>query len=139
MRYFPPAILDRKIRFALVGCGRIAANHFNAISQHAARCELVGVCDVNPDALAAAAQQTGARPYRNLADMLARSDADAYVIATPSGRDDNADIIVHRQHATHGIGWRAEINGHIELAQDSGKPVAKIDRNAIQQKCCRLQ
>ncbi|MES2016963.1 MAG: Gfo/Idh/MocA family oxidoreductase [Pseudomonadota bacterium] len=85
MRYFPPAILDRKIRFALVGCGRIAANHFNAITEHATRCELVGVCDVDPAALEAAALLTGARPYRNLADMLARSDADAYIIASPSG------------------------------------------------------
>jgi UDP-N-acetyl-2-amino-2-deoxyglucuronate dehydrogenase len=85
MRYFPPAVLDRKIRFALVGCGRIAANHFSAIAQHADRCELVGVCDINPEALSAAALATGARPYRNLADMLARSDADAYIIATPSG------------------------------------------------------
>ena len=85
MRYFPPAVLDRRIRFALVGCGRIATNHFNAISTHASRCELVGVCDVNADALAAAAQSTGARPYRNLTEMLARSDADAYIICTPSG------------------------------------------------------
>jgi len=62
MRIFPPAVKDRKIRFALVGCGRIAANHFNAIRQHEARCELVGVCDVDPASLAAAAAQTGARP-----------------------------------------------------------------------------
>lgn len=85
MRYFPPPVLDRRIRFALVGCGRIAANHFNAIRTHADRCELVGVCDVNADALAAAAASTGARPYRTLAEMLARCDADAYIIATPSG------------------------------------------------------
>ncbi len=85
MRYFPPAVLDRKIRFALVGCGRIAANHFNAIKEHAARCELVGVCDIDPAALEAAALLTGARPYKSLAEMLARSDADAYIIATPSG------------------------------------------------------
>ena len=85
MRYFPPAVLDRRIRFALVGCGRIAANHFNAIAQHAKRCELVGVCDLDPDALAAAALSTGARPYRNLTEMLARCDADAFIICTPSG------------------------------------------------------
>lgn len=85
MRYFPPAVLDRRIRFALVGCGRIAANHFNAIEQHATRCELVGVCDVDPAALARAAESTGAHPYRNLGEMLARSDADAVIVATPSG------------------------------------------------------
>jgi UDP-N-acetyl-2-amino-2-deoxyglucuronate dehydrogenase len=85
MRYFPPAVLDRRIRFALVGCGRIAANHFNAIDQHAARCELVGVCDVDPQALSRAAESTGARPYRSLGEMLSRCDADAVIVATPSG------------------------------------------------------
>ncbi|HSC00167.1 MAG TPA: gfo/Idh/MocA family oxidoreductase, partial [Burkholderiaceae bacterium] len=39
-----PPITDRKLRFALAGCGRIAANHFEAIKTHAARCELVDVC-----------------------------------------------------------------------------------------------
>jgi UDP-N-acetyl-2-amino-2-deoxyglucuronate dehydrogenase len=85
MRYFPPAVLDRRIRFALVGCGRIASNHFNAIAQHEGRCELVGVCDINSDTLAGAALSTGARPYHSLTEMLARCDADAYIICTPSG------------------------------------------------------
>ncbi|MEO2216692.1 hypothetical protein ABGV49_06430 [Chromobacterium vaccinii] len=30
-----PPIADRKIRFALVGCGRIANNHFGALEKHA--------------------------------------------------------------------------------------------------------
>ena len=85
MRYFPPAVQDRRIRFALVGCGRIATNHFNAIRQHAERCELVGVCDIDPEALSIAAASTGATPYRSLPEMLARCDADAFIICTPSG------------------------------------------------------
>ena len=85
MRYFPPAVLDRRIRFALVGCGRIASNHFNAIATHADRCQLVGVCDIDPQVLAAAAKNTGAKPYRSLTDMLAHCDADAFIICTPSG------------------------------------------------------
>ena len=34
MHHYPVPITDRKIRFALVGCGRIAQNHFAAIKQH---------------------------------------------------------------------------------------------------------
>ena len=71
MRNYPPAILDRKIRFALVGCGRIAKNHINAIRTHHERCELAGVCDIDPRALEEAAAQTGARPYASLDKMLA--------------------------------------------------------------------
>src|SRR5690606_12402722 len=66
MRSYPPAILDRKIRFALVGCGRIAKNHMNAIREHHDRAELVGVCDVDPRALESAAGATRARAWRSL-------------------------------------------------------------------------
>ena len=48
MHSIRPPITDRKIRFALAGCGRIAASHFDAIEQHAERCELTDVCDVDP-------------------------------------------------------------------------------------------
>jgi len=85
MRSYPPAILDRKIRFALVGCGRIAKNHMNAIREHADRCELAGVCDINPRALDEAAGSTGAPAWRSLERMLQECDADAFVLATPSG------------------------------------------------------
>lgn len=85
MRNYPPAILDRKIRFALVGCGRIAGNHFGAIRQHRERCELVGVCDIDQHALDAAADKTGAMSYPALEDMLARCEADAFILTTPSG------------------------------------------------------
>lgn len=85
MRQFPPSITDRKIRFALVGCGRIAKNHFGAIKQHADRAELVGVCDVNPQALAEAVALTDAKPYDSLTEMLAKCDADAFILTTPSG------------------------------------------------------
>ena len=42
---------NRKIRFALVGCGRISANHFGALEKHADQAELVDVCDIDPEAL----------------------------------------------------------------------------------------
>lgn len=78
-------IRDRKVRFALVGCGRIANNHFESIRAHAAQCELTDVCDVDPDALSAAVTKTGARGHASLSEMLAQSKADCVVICTPSG------------------------------------------------------
>lgn len=80
-----PVITDRKIRFALVGCGRISRNHLDAIESHADRAELVAVCDVDAGALAAARERTGVPGYASLTELLARSDADAVVLATPSG------------------------------------------------------
>ncbi len=80
-----PFIPDRKIRFALTGCGRISANHFDALEKHRERAELVGVCDINPAALEAASGRTGAPGFRTLDAMLAKTDADVVILATPSG------------------------------------------------------
>lgn len=85
MRHFPAPITGRKIRFALVGCGRIAKNHFAAIKQHSDRAELVGVCDIDPKALEDAVATTGAKPYRSLSQMLDECEADAFILTTPSG------------------------------------------------------
>jgi UDP-N-acetyl-2-amino-2-deoxyglucuronate dehydrogenase len=78
-------IRDRKIRFALVGCGRISANHFASLERHAERAELVAVCDNRPEALAAAVQKTGAQGFSSLDALLAGSDADIVALTTPSG------------------------------------------------------
>ncbi len=78
-------IVDRPVRFALVGCGRISANHLGALQQHAGRAELVAVCDNRPEALAAAVAKTGARGYASLDALLAGCDADIVTLATPSG------------------------------------------------------
>ncbi|MBI5937535.1 MAG: Gfo/Idh/MocA family oxidoreductase [Betaproteobacteria bacterium] len=80
-----PIIADRKIRFAIVGCGRIAKNHIEALKKHEDRAEVVGVCDIDPAALASAMQKTGVPGYVDLRSMLAGCDADVVVIATPSG------------------------------------------------------
>lgn len=89
-------ILDRPIRFALVGCGRIAKNHFEAIAKHADRAELVAVCDNQAAALAAAVQATGAAGFASLDELLAASDADIVVLATPSGLHSQQAIQVAR-------------------------------------------
>jgi UDP-N-acetyl-2-amino-2-deoxyglucuronate dehydrogenase len=85
VRHYPPPILDRKIRFALAGCGRIAANHFAAIEKHGDRAELVDVCDSAPDALKSAVARTGATGHASFTDLLRSTKADIVVLATPSG------------------------------------------------------
>lgn len=79
------AITDRKVRFALVGCGRIARNHFASIKTHSDSAELVGICDTDPNALEVAAIETGAKPFAKISEMLAELDIDIVVLTTPSG------------------------------------------------------
>jgi len=80
-----PYISGRRIRFALVGCGRISGNHIEAIERHRERAELVAVCDIDPQRLTAAAERTGAAGFESIERLLADSNADAVVLATPSG------------------------------------------------------
>jgi len=76
---------DRRVRFALVGCGRISANHFEALEKHRDRAELVEVCDIDPGALERAQRRTGAQAHGSLDSLLAKTGADVVVLATPSG------------------------------------------------------
>jgi UDP-N-acetyl-2-amino-2-deoxyglucuronate dehydrogenase len=80
-----PPVTERKLRFAVVGCGRIAANHFEALQRHAERAELVAVCDTDPAALARAVQITGAPGFASLTALLAGAQPDCVVLCTPSG------------------------------------------------------
>ena len=82
-RYAP--VVGRRIRFAVVGCGRIADRHFDAIRKHATDAELVGVCDTERSALDAATSATGARGFGSLDALLNETAADVVVLATPSG------------------------------------------------------
>jgi UDP-N-acetyl-2-amino-2-deoxyglucuronate dehydrogenase len=75
----------RRIRFALLGCGRIAASHFAALDAHAGSVELVGVADINPAALQRAIARTGAPGFPSLEALLEGCDPDIVVLATPSG------------------------------------------------------
>ena len=91
-----PYVTDRKIRFALVGCGRISANHFAAIEKHAGRAELVAVCDIDPVALE---QRIRAVFAHNAYDRLPEIACPTLVI---TGKDDalvawqNSELLAQR-------------------------------------------
>ncbi len=89
-------INDRKIRFALVGCGRISKNHFDSITQHADRAELVDVCDIDPQALESAVKATGAKGHATLTAMLETTTADCVIVTTPSGLHPRQTIEIAR-------------------------------------------
>ncbi len=91
-----PPITDRKVRFAVIGCGRIAQNHFESIKKHAERAELVAVCDTDPAALTAAQAKTGAEPFASLTELLAKARVDCVVLTTPSGLHPRQAIEVAR-------------------------------------------
>ena len=93
-------IIGRKIRVAVVGCGRISNNHFEAIKKHDRRMELVGVCDIDEAALAAAVARTGVPGFQSLSTLLENTNADLIVLATPSGLHAEQAVLA-AQHGCH--------------------------------------
>ena len=80
-----------KMRFILIGCGRISKNHVVASAENRELCELAAVCDpVTERAEQKAAEYqelTGNRPavYADYRDALEKEQIDCCVIATESG------------------------------------------------------
>lgn len=84
-----------RVRIALVGCGRIAANHFEAISRIDGL-DLVGVCDTIEARARAAADRWQVPAFTSLEQMLAKVPCDAVAIATPSGLHPQHGILAAR-------------------------------------------
>jgi UDP-N-acetyl-2-amino-2-deoxyglucuronate dehydrogenase len=75
---------EKKFRIALIGCGRISKNHFEAIDQIDGL-ELVAVCDSDSERAEQAGKQWGVPHYTSYEKMLKESKTDIVTIATPSG------------------------------------------------------
>ncbi len=77
------------IRIALLGCGRISKNHFEAMAKLPGF-RLVAVCDIVEARAREAGEQNSVPWFTNYDAMLAQVPSDVVVIATPSG--------LHPQH-----------------------------------------
>lgn len=76
---------EKKIRIAVVGCGRISDKHFEAIKAHSKDLELVSVCDSDRKQLDAAVNKTGVQGFDDLRELLKQTDTDLVALCTPSG------------------------------------------------------
>jgi UDP-N-acetyl-2-amino-2-deoxyglucuronate dehydrogenase len=90
---------DRKIRIAIVGCGRISKKHFESIESHANHLELVSVCDTDASILSANYQKYHLPTYTLLDEMMKNEDLDLVVLCTPSGLHAQQTEII----AKHGV------------------------------------
>jgi UDP-N-acetyl-2-amino-2-deoxyglucuronate dehydrogenase len=75
---------ESPFRIALVGCGRISRNHFEAL-RRVDGLALSAVCDVVAERAAAAGEEQGVPWYASYDEMLAAAECDAVAICTPSG------------------------------------------------------
>jgi len=88
-----PKIKNRKIRMAILGCGRISRNHFASIEEHKNQIELISICESNHDVLIDHEKKYNVKGYSTLAEMLDNEKLDLISICTPSGMHaDNTEL-----------------------------------------------
>jgi len=101
MNYRAPYVIeDRKIKFAVIGCGRISGKHFSALNEHTANAELIAVCDVAKEALTAVQVKSEVERFNSLDETLNGCDADVFVLCTPSGLHPEQTMKIAR-HGRH--------------------------------------
>jgi UDP-N-acetyl-2-amino-2-deoxyglucuronate dehydrogenase len=83
------------VRVALIGCGRIAKNHFDAIAR-VPGLDLSAVCDADAERARAAGEANGVPWFTDYARMLATASCDAVAICTPSGLHPEHGVLAAR-------------------------------------------
>jgi len=89
-------ITGRKIRIAVVGCGRISRNHFGSIEKHADHVELVAICDVDSSTLSEHTKKYKVPGYRDMENMLDNEQLDLVALCTPSGIHPDQAVLAAR-------------------------------------------
>lgn len=78
-------LTDRKLRVALVGCGRISRNHLSAIAEHRHQLDLIAICDNDPSVLSHVAVGHDVKRFLSFEHLLESESIDLAVLCTPSG------------------------------------------------------
>lgn len=77
--------IEKKIRIAVIGCGRISKNHFGSIEQLRSEFELIAVCDNDPQVLAEHVDRYKVPGYESIDQLLESEQLDLVTLCTPSG------------------------------------------------------
>jgi UDP-N-acetyl-2-amino-2-deoxyglucuronate dehydrogenase len=81
---------NERIKYALIGCGRIAPNHIAAVIANKAETELAAVCDIVPENIETLLckfdlQQAGVKRYTDYKEMIDIEHPQLVAVATESG------------------------------------------------------
>lgn len=119
----------RKLKFAVVGCGRVSGNHVAALASGHIPAELVAVCDVVEEKARSKGERLRVPHYTDYHEMMKRHpELDAVDIATPTG--------YHAQHVVD----LARYGKHIVVEKPMALRVSDCDAmiDACRKNGCRL-
>lgn len=105
-----------RLRFALVGCGRVCQKHLDSLVGNPAA-ELVAVCDTVLEKAQRVAAAHGVKAYANYDEMLSQEKVDVVSILTPSGL-----------HAFHTIDIVTKYRVHIICEKPMALRLSDADR-----------
>lgn len=83
-----------KLKYGLIGCGRIAPNHLMAAENNSKDLEIIALCDIDPNQMDQLIAKSGIPPhmlssvkrYTDYREMIASEKLDLVAIATESGK-----------------------------------------------------
>ena len=121
------------MKYALIGCGRIAVNHMKAAINN--KLEIVAVCDVLPEKMEALLEKydlqndPSIKRYTDYKQMLAENDITLASIATESG--------IHAQIALYCIdhGVNVIIEKPMAMSMDDAEEIVRRSLNACGSPC----
>ena len=110
----------KRLRFAIIGCGRIAQRHAEHIQRVG---KLVAACDIKREKAQAITDTCGAIPFTELQEMLESTEIDIVSICSPNG--------LHAEHTIRSL----QANCHVLCekpmalsASDCGEMIHQAER-----------
>lgn len=119
--------MDKLIKFALIGCGRVAGHHARSILK-VPQARTVAFCDLVQERAELLARESGAKYYTNYHQMFRlHPDIDVVCIATPSGMH-----YEHMQDIISRYGKHIVIEKPMVMTPAQGEMIKKLaDKNRV--------
>lgn len=93
--------MNNKLKFCLIGCGRISRKHADALANQIDDAELVAVADVKPERAEALANEFNCMAYTDYNQMLSEKPCDVVCILSESGLHAKHSVDVARHFKKH--------------------------------------
>ena len=118
---------QEKIKFALVGCGRIAKRHSNLLGRNQiAGAQLTAVCDIKRERAKVIGTEFNVPYYYDMHQMMQKEDVDVVAVLTPSGMH-GRNVIELAEYGKHIV-----VEKPIALSlNDADSMIETCDRNGV--------